>query len=217
MSGQVHRRAAIAVVCAGTLILAGWLFAGRGHAAASPVSESDRAAGLTFEGVAPADRAWIEAAVAKARPEAATLIGEVDGLVTIEAISVPGAPWVGVTGAKGDRFTVAFNLAYLDGERKADRDVTVLHELGHVIDFVLVDDAEVARLAAQVPVSGSCYTADTGDCTAPEERFADTFAKWALRGAVSAAGAGYGVPMPASIEDWGAPLGLLAARISTTS
>ena len=42
------------------------------------------------------------------------------------------------------------------------------------------------QLAAQLPTSGACFTADTGDCTAPEERFADTFAKWALRGAVSA-------------------------------
>jgi len=213
----VDRRAAIAVLCAGTLILTGWLFAGHGRAAASPVSDGDRAAGLTFEGVAPADRAWIEAAVAKARPEAATLIQEIDGLVTIRTTSLPGAPWVGVTSPAGGRYTVGFNLAYLDGERKADRDVTVLHELGHVIDFVLVDDAERDRLAAQVPVSGGCFTADTGDCTAPEERFADTFAKWALRGAVSAAGAGYGVPMPASIEDWGAPLGVLAARLSATA
>jgi hypothetical protein len=213
----MNRRVTIAIVCVSTLILAGWLFSGRGRAAASPVSTPDRAAGLTFKGVAPADRAWIEAAVAKARPEAATLIGEVDGLVTIKTASLPGAPWVGLTGPGGDRFTVAFNLASLDGERAADRDVTVLHELGHVIDFVLVDDAERDRLAAQVPVSGSCFTADTGDCTAPEERFADTFAKWALRGAVSAAGAGYGVPMPASIEDWGAPLGVLAARVASTA
>ena len=43
-----------------------------------------------------------------------------------------------------------------------------------------------------------------------EERFADTFAKWALNGAVSEVGAGYGIATPASIEDWGAPLGRLA-------
>jgi hypothetical protein len=69
------------------------------------------------------------------------------------------------------------------------------------------------RLAAQVPVTGTCFTADTGDCAAPQERFADTFAKWALRGAVSVAGAGYSIPMPASLEDWGAPLAALAVQL----
>ena len=54
----------------------------------------------------------------------------------------------------------------------------------------------------------------TGACTAVEERFADTFAKWALRGRISLAGSGYGIPAPASIEDWGPPLGLLAAQLS---
>jgi hypothetical protein len=215
MSREMDRRVAIALVCVSTLILAGWLFSGRERVAASPVKPADRAAGLTFDGVAPADRAWIEAAIAQARPEAATLIDEVDGLVTITTTSEPNAPWVGVTGPTGDRYTVGLNLAYLDGERAADRDVTVLHELGHVVDFMLLDDAERDRMAAEVPVTGACFTADTGDCAAPAERFADTFAKWALRGAVSTVGAGYGVPMPASIEDWGAPLGVLAARLQS--
>ena len=58
---------------------------------------------------------------------------------------------------------------------------------------------------------------DTGDCTAPEERFADTFAKWALRGEVSAAGAGYEVATPASLEDWGAPLAALAIEVEVAS
>ena len=56
-----------------------------------------------------------------------------------------------------------------------------------------------------------------GDCTVPAERFADTFAKWALRGAVSATGAGYGVATPASLEDWGAPLAKLAIEIEVAS
>ena len=46
------------------------------------------------------------------------------------------------------------------------------------------------------------------------QRFADTFAKWALRGRISLAGSGYGIPAPASIEDSGAPLGLLAAQLN---
>ena len=50
-----------------------------------------------------------------------------------------------------------------------------------------------------------------GGCTALEERFADTFAKWALRGAVSLAGSGYGIPAP-RLDEWGAPLAVLAAQ-----
>ena len=73
------------------------------------------------------------------------------------------------------------------------------------------------ELAASLPPVGACVTADTGDCTAPEERFADTFAKWALRGAVSLGGAGYGVASPASLEDWGAPLARLAIEIDVSA
>jgi hypothetical protein len=54
-------------------------------------------------------------------------------------------------------------------------------------------------------------------CTAVEERFAETFAKWALSGRVSIAGDGYGIPTPASLEDWGAPLGLLAAKLTVNA
>ena len=55
----------------------------------------------------------------------------------------------------------------------------------------------------------------TGACAAPAERFADTFAKWALRGSVSAVGAGYEVANPPSLEDWGAPLAALSVKLST--
>ena len=115
------------------------------------------------------------------------------------------------------QYDVSFNLAYLDGERKLDRDSTVAHELGHVIDAALVAPELRDRLAASLPPSGGCVTQDTGDCTSPAERFADTFAKWALRGAVSVAGAGYAVATPASLEDWGAPLATLAIEIEVAS
>jgi hypothetical protein len=36
-----------------------------------------------------------------------------------------------------------------------------------------------------------------------------------LRGAVSVAGAGYGVAAPASLEDWGAPLTALGVELAT--
>ena len=54
----------------------------------------------------------------------------------------------------------------------------------------------------------------TGACAEPAERFADTFAKWALRGGVSAVGAGYEVANPPSLEDWGAPLSALSVSLA---
>jgi hypothetical protein len=158
-------------------------------------------------GVAPADRDWILAAVARARPEAARLIAEVDGLVLVGTYSDPG-PTLGVTRGHDKGFTVDVNIGFLNGERAMDRTTVVLHELGHVIDFALVPKALNATLDAQVPRGGPCGAAV--DCDLVEERFADTFAKWALNGAVSEVGAGYGIPMPASIEGWGAPLAQLA-------
>ena len=73
---------------------------------------------------------------------------------------------------------------------------------------------KVQRLAAQrgQPMGPLELAHEVGDV-----RFADTFAKWALRGAVSAIGAGYSVLPPASLEDWGAPLSLLAIQIDVAS
>jgi hypothetical protein len=172
------------------------------------ITGSARAAGLRFApGVAPGDRAWILDAIARARPEAARLIAEVDGLTTIGTFA-RGGDVLGVTRGGADGFTIDFDVARLDNDRAMDRATVVLHELGHVIDFALVPAELGARLDAPIPRGGSCGLAI--DCDQPAERFADTFAKWALGGAVAEIGAGYGVAMPASIEDWGAPLARLA-------
>jgi hypothetical protein len=157
--------------------------------------------------VVAADRRWIRAAIARARPDAARLIAAVDGVVEIRAIPEDGAT-LGVTRGGEKGFTVDLVVARLNGDRAGDRDTVVLHELGHVIDFALVSAGVNAALDAQIPRGGPCGAAI--DCDRPEERFADTFAKWALGGAVSAAGAGYGIPLPASLEAWGAPLSRLA-------
>jgi hypothetical protein len=177
------------------------------------ITADARAAGLTFApGVAPGDQQWILAAVARARPEAARLIAEVDGLVRVGTYAQAG-PVLGVT-QSGDRgFTVDLNVGRLNGESASDRTTVVLHELGHVIDFAIVPQPLNATLDAQVPRGGPCGAAI--DCDLEAERFADTFAKWALRGAVSELGAGYGIAMPASIEDWGAPLAQLSYALPT--
>jgi hypothetical protein len=174
------------------------------------ITASARAAGLRFgAGVPPSDREWIRAAIARARPEAARLIAEVDGLVRVGTAVEDDALGVTRSGPRG--FAVDLDVARLDNDRVLDRATVVLHELGHVIDFALVPTALNATLDEQIPQGGPCGLAI--DCELPEERFADTFAKWALNGAVSEVGAGYGVPMPPSIEGWGAPLAELSFRV----
>jgi hypothetical protein len=172
------------------------------------VTDEARARGIRFAPtVNEPDRRWILEAIARARPEAARLIAEVDGLVVVGTFE-QGGTTLGLTQGTERGFTVDVNVAYLNGERLLDRATVVLHELGHVVDFALVKKELNEQLDAQIPRGGPCGQAV--DCDRMEERFADTFAKWALHGAVSAAGAGYGIPMPDSIEDWGAPLARLA-------
>jgi hypothetical protein len=193
-------------------------FAGCG-AEKPPVDPAVRAATFRWDTtVSDKNRKWISAAIDEARPEARQLIDDIDGMVVIGTYAQPGAAEVGMMRPVGNGdYQVVFNLAYLNGDRKIDRTPVVLHELGHVIDHALVAPELRDQLAAALPPLGSCVSPVHGDCTAPAERFADTFAKWALRGAVSATGAGYGVATPASLEDWGAPLARLAIEIDVAS
>ncbi len=199
---------AVAAVCA---VLAAVLLVRHERASAAEISPAVRARGLQFDpAVSASDRAWILAAEHAARPEAARLLDEIDGLVVVGTVYEPDLPWVGMADPNTDRVT--FNLSYLDGNRKIDREQAVLHELGHVIDFKLLPDDEVSRLASALPSTGMCLP-ERGDCSAPPERFADTFARWALRGNVSLTGSGYQLASPASLEDWGAPLAALAIEL----
>jgi len=194
-----------------------WPDAGAAASGANEISAETRAATLRFApDVTPRDRAWIAAAIQKARPEAQRLIAEIDGLVEIRT-DLPRGDAIGLARMSLDEAVVHFDARSLNGDRAFDRDVVVLHELGHVIDFQLVDDELIEELDRSIPRVGSCGDSallPTSACTSVEERFADTFAKWALRGRISLAGSGYGIPAPASIEDWGAPLGVLAARLN---
>ena len=202
----------------GAIAVRSWPDAGAADSGSREISPDTRAATLRFAAeVDPADRAWILAAIGKARPEARRLIAEIDGLVEVRT-DLPRGEAIGLAQMTIDRAVVSFDARSLNGDRAIDRDVVVLHELGHVIDFQLVPDELVQELDRGIPRVGSCGDSallPTGACTSIEERFADTFAKWALRGRISLAGSGYGIPAPPSIEGWGAPLGLLAGRLNT--
>ena len=220
------QRAAVAILVAALAGLAFLLTAhdraiGDGLSLDRPrISGPEREAGARYAPSVPqADRAWIEAAIASARPEAQRLIAEVDGLVEYQVHR--GDP-LGVTRSlitpTKASFVISFDVTSLDGQRMQDRAVTVLHEYGHAIDAALVPRELGDELEVAIPRSGPCGNyggVQTGSCAAPAERFADTFAKWALRGSVSVAGAGYQVANPPSLEDWGAPLVALSTRLAT--
>jgi hypothetical protein len=169
----------------------------------------DRVAGLRFApDVHSLDRRAVLDAIASARPEARRLIDLVDGAVTVEVgpVGRPGA--VGLTDPTGARYLVALDLARVvrrGGERGVRR--LVLHELGHVVRFALVSPALMHRLDAQVPRGYPCPPGrPTSACAPDEERFAETFAKWASGDLGVQLSLGYAVPPPASLEAWGEPL-----------
>ena len=216
MEGTTRRRAGTLIIIGALLVGCAMSIAqdrsGRGAVADTiELTSHEREGGLRFAAdVTASDREWILEAVAAARPEAQRLIAEVDG--TIEFRTHRGEP-LGLANSGPRGSTITVDVASLDGLRRVDRRQTVLHELGHVVDYVLLTDELGERLDAGIPRTGRCAETSglpTGSCAEPAERFADTFAKWALGGAVSAVGAGYGVPMPPSLEDWGAPLGTLS-------
>lgn len=174
------------------------------------ISDAERAATFTFPpAIADADRRAILQAVADARPEAQRLIAEVDGLVDLKVAGTEDGV-VGTTQSDGSRFTVTLNLGLamrIHGQRGIDR--LVLHELGHVVDFALVGPDVDARLDQEIPRGYGCEEGQTGACAVPEERFAETFAKWATRDIGFGVDLGYKVPPPDDLESWGAPLASL--------
>ena len=182
----------------------------RGQAGLTAAQE---AAGLRFDAsVDPASRAAVEQAIASARPEAQRLIGLVDGLAVV-SIGDPGGTALGVTQGAGDHFDVELNLGETlrtVGPRGVTR--LVLHELGHVVDFTLVPPALDARLDAEIPAGVPCPAGtQVGSCAPREERFAETFAKWAMGNDLGAdLFIGYAVPPPAiGFDAWAAPLAAL--------
>jgi hypothetical protein len=184
------------------------------RAGARPLSDGVRRATFSFDPtVAPADRQAFLAAVAAARPEARRLIALVDGLVEVRIgpTGVPGA--IGLTEDLDPGYRVTIDLGLVlqrYGPRGVDR--TVLHELGHVVDHALLTDDVIAAFDAGIPQGWGCDDGKLGACANREERFAESFAKWALGDIGVNLEIGYKVPPPAApLDVWGAPLARLAA------
>jgi hypothetical protein len=172
-----------------------------------------RRAGLQFDpSVAAGDRQAVLTAIAAARPEARRLVHLVDGLVDVRVGAVGGLA-IGVTEVDdpGYRMTLDLGLASSRfGERGIER--LVLHELAHVVDHALLPDGLIDSLDAGIPAGLGCDQGTMGACADRAERFAETFAKWALGDIGVNLDIGYKVPPPSvSLDVWGAPLARLAA------
>ena len=179
-----------------------------------PISAQARRAGLTFDPtVAQADRQAVLDAIARAQPKARALIDLVDGLVHVRVAPIGGRS-VGLTQGDGTRYDVTFDLGTVAaryGQRGIER--LVLHELGHVVDFALVPEALDRELDAGIPPGLGCDDGVLGGCADRQERFAETFAKWALGDIGVSLNIGYKVPPPRlPLEAWGAPLARLATE-----
>ena len=188
--------------------------ASAGRAGVELLDPPTRAATFGFApGSPPEQEAAFLAAIAVARPEARRLIDAVDGLVTV-GFGRAGPPGViGVTHFDGDRYEVVIDLAEV-GSRHGQRGVaaTILHEMGHVVDRALVTDALITALDEQIPTGERCLPGrPTGACAPVAERFADTFAKWAMDDLGVNGTVGYRILPPVPIATWGAPL----ARLGT--
>ncbi|MCW3004742.1 MAG: hypothetical protein JWQ20_4040 [Conexibacter sp.] len=185
--------------------------AAQGGRRVGQITAQERAQTLRFDpAVAPADRDAVLQAVRDARPDAQRLIAAVDGLVDVHVAST-AAGIAGMTQSEGSRYSVTLNLGVVArryGRRGIDR--TVLHELGHVVDFALVDGALHRRLDAAIPLGYGCDQQMMGGCADTRERFAESFAKWATGDIGVDLYLGYKVPPPDDLEAWGAPLASVA-------
>ena len=80
------------------------------------------------------------------------------------------------------------------------------------IDHALLTDDVTAALDAGIPAGLGCEEGKLGGCASREERFAESFAKWALDDIGVNLDIGYKVPPPSPpLDVWGAPLARLAA------
>lgn len=171
---------------------------------------ASRAHGLTFDGVAPGDQRAVLAAIAAVTPSAERLIDDVSGLVTVRVGPI-GPRVSGSTRATPTGYAVQLDLGEVNrtlGTRGVSR--VVLHELGHVVRLALVPDALLKSLDAGIPAGYGCDDGLLGACAQPEERFAESFSKWATKDIGVNLDVGYKVPPPSlGLEAWAKPLTLL--------
>ena len=160
--------------------------------------------------MAPREEQLFREVVAVARPEAQALIGRIAPLTTVSFDLPTGASALGVTRTSDGRsFTVDVDLegsTAAGGRRALER--VVLHELGHVVDLALLSEQQRVQLDAHFPQGYAC---PPEGCADRRERFAETFAKWALGDIGAALYVGYAVPPPAvTLDRWGEPLQALS-------
>jgi hypothetical protein len=181
---------------------------------AREIDEATLRAGFTPKDVDTAQQAQVAQAVAGARPEARRLIAIVDGLVDLHGQAL-GDGKLGVTQPRADgRYDVGIDFATVEarfGRRGMAR--TVLHELGHVVDDAIVPAQLDEALDAGIPRGYACEDEVRGSCAVREERFAESFAKWAMNDIGVDLDVGYKVAPPTlALSAWGAPLAALAGR-----
>lgn len=175
------------------------------------LTDAQRAGSLHFAAdVTPLDRQAVLDSIARARPEARRLIDVVDGAVTVEVGRAEGGN-TGMTQPRVRDYLVVLDLSAVwprHGARGAGR--LILHELGHVVDFALVPPALEKALDAGIPPGYGCLNnGRAGGCSAREERFAESFAKWATNDIGVDLNLGYQVPPPSSLDAWGRRLARL--------
>jgi hypothetical protein len=181
-------------------------------AGARSIDEATRRAGFDVSDLGPEQTAQLAEAVAGARPEARRLIEIVDGLVDMHA-GLWGGEKLGIAQPQADgRYGVGIDFARVSalyGRRGIAR--AVLHELGHVVDDAIVPAELDAALDAGIPRGYACEEGNRGSCAIREERFAESFAKWAMNDIGVDLYIGYKVPPPTlALSAWGAPLAGLA-------
>jgi hypothetical protein len=187
--------------------------ADRAHASLLSTEQRNRTFAFA-PGTSPDEVRLLLGAVASAQPAARRLVDLVDGLVTVHFETPPGGRAIGLTRFDGKDYDVFIDLATVlarYGVREAN--AIVLHELGHVVDIALVPDALVAQLDQDIPIGESCQRDGpvVGACAPIEERFADTFSKWAMNDLGVNLSSGYRILPPVPLEPWGRPLASLGA------
>ena len=181
----------------------------------APATPAGAPASRTFAfapGVAPHERDAFLAAVAAARPDARRLIEAVDGQVTVR-VGPTGDDALGITRGRRGAYSVIVDQAGV-AQRYGVRGISrvVLHELGHVVDHALVPADLKTRLDGMIPQGYVCEEGSVGACAAREERFAESFAKWATGDIGVDLYIGYKVlPPTPSLDAWGEPLAALAS------